>query len=227
MGVATWQVEERVREAQHSTAAPGGVPPDTVLVPEAERSEVLQWEHSSKLFCHPGVNRILHLLRQLLWWLFMVRDTRGFVAPCLMCARGKSSHQPPAGLLYPLLIPQRPWSHIAVDFITGLPPSDGHTVILTIVDHFSKAAHFVPLPKLLSAAETSLLVQHVFRLHWLPRDIISDRGQFTSQVWRAFCMALDASVSLSSGYHLQYNGQTDHTNQSLESTLGCVTPVLI
>lgn len=56
--------------------------------------------------------------------------------------------------------------HIAVDFVTGLPPSDGNTTILTIIDRFSKSIHFVSLPKLLSALETTiLLIRHIFRLH--------------------------------------------------------------
>ncbi|TWW75345.1 Retrovirus-related Pol polyprotein from transposon opus [Takifugu flavidus] len=50
--------------------------------------------------------------------------------------------------------PLRPWSHIAVDFVTGLPPSDGNNAILTVVDHFSKAAHFIPLTKVPFTAET-------------------------------------------------------------------------
>lgn len=53
--------------------------------------------------------------------------------------------------------------------MTGLPPSAGNTVILTIIDCFSKAAHFVALPKLPTALETArLLTQHVFRLHGIP-----------------------------------------------------------
>lgn len=48
------------------------------------------------------------------------------------------------------------------DFVTALPPSNGKTVILTVVDRFSKMKHFIPLPKLLSALETAdLLVTHV------------------------------------------------------------------
>lgn len=67
---------------------------------------------------------------------------------CSDCAHYKSSHQPPAGLLHPLPVPSQPWSHIAVDFVTVLPPSDGNTTILTIVDCFSKSVHFLPLSKL-------------------------------------------------------------------------------
>lgn len=83
-----------------------------------------------------------------------------------------------------------------MDFVNGLPPSNRPSVILTIVDCFSKDTHFVPLPKLSSAVETGdLLARHVFCLHGIPRDIVSDRGpQFTSRVWRCFCTALGALV---------------------------------
>lgn len=97
--------------------------------------------------------RGLHLLRQRFWWPSMIRDARVFSA-CTICARGKSSHQPLVGLLQPLSIPRCPWSHIALDFIMGLPASEGNTVIMTVVDRFSRSAHFVPLPKLPLAVET-------------------------------------------------------------------------
>ncbi len=67
----------------------------------------------------------------------------------------KSSHQLPAGLLQPLPTPQRPWSHIAIDFVTDLPPSRGHTTILSVIDRFSKACRLIPLPKLPTALETA------------------------------------------------------------------------
>ncbi len=97
-----------------------------------------------------------------------------FVLACIMCARGKSSHQSITGLMRPLSVPSRPWIHIGMDFVTRLPPSQGNDTIL-IVDRFSKAVHFVPLSKLPSASETAdLLVTHVVRLHGIPFNIISD-----------------------------------------------------
>ncbi|KAK3555306.1 hypothetical protein QTP86_014893, partial [Hemibagrus guttatus] len=124
-------------------------------------------------------------------------------------------------LLHLLPIPRRPWSHSAIDFVTGLPLSDGNNTILTIVDRFSKMVHFVPPSHLPSAKETALLfVQHVFRLHGIPSDIVSDIGpQFTAQFWTEFCRLLGISISLSSGYHPQSNGQTKHMNPQLETGL--------
>ena len=224
LGAVHWQVEREVQEALQGQTIPDGCPPGRLFVPQSARSSVLTWGHTSRIACHPGVHRTLALVQQRFWWPSMAADIRVFIAACTECARNKPSHRPPAGLLQPLPIPPRPWSHIAVDFVTGLPPSEGNDTILTVVDRFSKAVHFVPLPKLPTALETAnLLVTHVFRLHGIPQDIVSDRGpQFTSQVWKAFCRALGTTSSLTSGYHPQSNGQTERANQSLESSLRCV-----
>lgn len=84
----------------------------------------------------------------------MSSDTKEFILACSVCALSKSSHHAPAGLLCPLPIPHQPWLHIAVNFVTGLPYSEGNTTILTTVDRFSKEVHFVPLPKLPSDHQT-------------------------------------------------------------------------
>lgn len=100
---------------------------------------------------------------------------------CSVCAHNKSSNKPPAGLLTLLPVLRCPWSHIALDFITGLPSND-NTSILMVMDGFSKYGQFFPLPKLPSAKEIfKLVIISVFRIHGLPVDIVSDRGsQFTS-----------------------------------------------
>ncbi len=185
---------------------------------------MLLWAHSSKLSCHPGVQRTRHALLQHFWWPTLQEDVQEFIKACPTCSQHKTSRRSHAGLLQPLPVPHRPWSHISLDFVTGLPTSDGHTVILTIVDRFSKMVHFVPLPKLPTAKETAQLVLlHVFRLHGLPVDVVSDRGpQFYSVFWREFCGLLGATASLSSGFNPQTNGQTERVNQELETALRCV-----
>lgn len=96
-------------------------------------------------------------------------------------------------------MPSQPWLYIALDFVTGLPPSKGNTIILTVVEIFSKSVQFIALTKLPSAKKTAhLMVTHVFRLHGIPSNIIPDRGtEFISPVWNEFCQALCATVSIS------------------------------
>uniref|UniRef100_A0A3B3IH34 Gypsy retrotransposon integrase-like protein 1 n=1 Tax=Oryzias latipes TaxID=8090 RepID=A0A3B3IH34_ORYLA len=194
------------------------------LFPNSLRSEVLSWGHASKISSHGGVQRTLNLIKRRFFWPSMEKDVQEFVAACSTCAHSKSVNSLPAGLLHPLLTPSHPWSHIALDFITGLPPSQGNTVILTVIDRFTKMAHFRPVARLPSATETAqVLVNQVFRDHGIPSDIVSDRGpQFISQVWKAFCSALGATVSLTSGYHPQSNGQAERANQELEAALRCL-----
>ena len=150
---------------------PGNGPPGRLFVPDSVRSAVLQWAHASKMSCHPGVARTMALLRRRFWWPAMGDQTRSFVVACPVCAQNKGTNRPSSGLLHPLPIPRRPWSHLALDFVSGLPLSEGNTVVLTVVDRFSKFAHFLPLTKLPSATETAnILVKEVFRKHGLPGD---------------------------------------------------------
>ncbi len=217
VGAAIWGVEPAVRRALFHVTRPAHAPEGTIFVPEVVRPAVLCWAHSSKLMAHPGVRGTLAGISQSFWCPTRERDVRHFIASCHDCSQTKSSNTPPAGLLRLLSIPLRPWSHIALDFVTGLPLSAGNTVILTVVDRFYKASHFIPLPKLPSARETGqVMVDHVFKIHGLPSDIMSDRWpQFASQFWREFCYQIGASPALSSGFHPQTNGQAKRTNQIL------------
>ncbi len=158
VAVVTWGVESKVRDALCDITVPAGCPESLPFVPESVRTSVLQWGHSSSLACHPGATRTHRLIKQRFSRLSMVRDARRFVSAYPICAVGKGSNRPPGGLLKPLPVPSRPFSHIAMDFVTGLPLSNGKTVVLTVVDRISKATHFTSLPKLSSARETAAIV---------------------------------------------------------------------
>ncbi|KAL0184929.1 hypothetical protein M9458_020625, partial [Cirrhinus mrigala] len=151
------------------------------------------------------------------WWPPMAGDVKRFVQGCSICAMSTTPRHLPEGKLLPLPVPHRPWTHLGVDFTTDLPPSKGFTTILVVIDRFSTACKFVPLKGLLTALETAeALFHHVFRHFGLPEDIVSDhRPQFISRVWREFFNLLGVSVSLSSGYHPQTNGQSERKIQEL------------
>ncbi|KAI5085683.1 hypothetical protein C0J45_1028, partial [Silurus meridionalis] len=145
----------------------------------------------------------------------MMEEVTRYVQKCPACAIYKVPRHLPVGKLMLLPVPQRPWSHLGIYFVTDLPRSEGHTCILVVVDRFSKACCFVPMKSLPTALKTAeALFHYVFRNFRLPEEIVSDRGpQFTSRVWKAFFKLLGVSVNLMSGYHPQSNSQAERKIQ--------------
>lgn len=70
-----------------------------------------------------------------------------------------------------------------MDFITHLPNSQNRTVIMVVVDRFSKGVHFGALPSHVTAYKVTLLfLDIIYKLHGFPRSIVSDRDLiFVSQ----------------------------------------------
>lgn len=188
------------------------------------RTRVLQTCHDDPLAGHFGVAKTLELLSRGYWWPQPWKLVKEFVRTCDVCARAKSTHHRPYGLLQPLPLPDRPWASISLDFITDLPPTRGFDSVLVVVDRFTKMVHFVPCRKEISGHATAeLFLTHIVRLHGLPEDVISDRGpQFVSHFWRRLLEILGTATKLSTAHHPQTDGQTERVNQVLEQYLRCV-----
>ena len=124
----------------------------------------------------------------------------------------------------PLLIPSRPWTNVTLDFVTGLPISNGYNAILMVVDRLTKERHYIPCTidenGTTTEATAQLLLQNVWKLHGLPLLLTSDRGpQFISGVWKNLCKILGISASLSTSFHPEINGQSEIANQEIERHL--------
>ena len=119
-------------------------------------------------------------------WPKMATAVDTYVQSCDSCARNKVVRHAPYGLLSPLPIHTRPWSSVSLDWITDLPPSHYHDAILVVVDRLTKHAVFIPTTKSMAAPDVAaLFLQHVVRVHGLPKTLVSDRDPvFTSQFWR-------------------------------------------
>lgn len=128
----------------------------------------------------------------------MLKDIRWFVGACSVCTQNKWSNLPSSVQLHPLPIPSCPWSHNALDFISGLPPSGGNSLILTVVDLFTKAVHLVPLSKQPKRSWTTssefMISQRTCASIHLPYE-------------RKFCLQIGATRVPFSGFHPQTNNQ--------------------
>ena len=97
----------------------------------------------------------------------------------------------------------------------------GYDATLVIVDHLTKQAHFIPTHISVTAPEvTKLFFVNIFRLHGLPRVIISNQDpKFTSHFWKALFQQIGTKLAISTVFHSQTDEQTERMNRTLEEML--------
>src|SRR3979490_1428188 len=144
-----------------------------------------------------------------------------YVRACDPCNRTKTFPASPIGKLLPNCIPDRRWQVITVDLITELPISQGYNALLVMVDRLSKRAHVIPTTSdVNSVGMARIFHDHIWKLHGLPEEVISDHGtQFVSQFMRELNKLLGIKVAASTAYHPQSDGQAEQVNQEIEQYL--------
>jgi len=191
--------------------------PDHVLL----RLQLLQDHHDPPAVGHPERAKTLELLARRYHWPSMRKDGDHFVRNCHVGRRTMSTRHAPYGVLQPLSVPERPWQHISVDFVTGLLRSKGFYAICVIVDHLTKQRYLIPCTTTITAEGLEdLFCDRIFRYHGLQETIVSDRGpQFASRFWRHLCSCLKIDLRLSTTFHSQTDGQTEQVNAVVEQHL--------
>jgi hypothetical protein len=112
-----------------------------------------------------------------------------------------------------------------MDFIVKLPILGGYDTILTIMDHdCTKAMILLPCRENMdSLSITKLYLECVFPFVGLLKKVISDRNtRFTSQTFKEICDLLKVKQNILSVYHPQTDGQSEKTNQHVETALRIV-----
>ncbi|WVZ87490.1 hypothetical protein U9M48_034121 [Paspalum notatum var. saurae] len=168
------------------------------------------------------------------WGPYMRTDTKAYsgrstgcaerVRTCKVCQRYKSEHQHPAGLLLPLPVPQGVWTDVALDFVEALPRVRGKSVILTVVDRFSKYCHFIPLAHPYSAESVAqAFFNDIVRLHGVPQSMVSDRDTvFTSTFWQELMRLMGTNLQMTTAFHPQSDGQSESANRVILMYLRCL-----
>ena len=110
---------------------------------------------------------------------------------------------------------------ISMEFVTGLPESNGFDAIMVVIDRLSKRRHFSPCLTTINAQELAeLFLRDIWKLHGLPSTIISDRGVlFVVEFWKKLCQGLGIKSLLSTAFHPETDGQTERVNASMEQYL--------
>jgi hypothetical protein len=108
-----------------------------ILPNQGLKCEIMHTWHDGPLNSHPGRDETIRRVNKEYFWPGARAWIMEYVKGCAAYQQNKNlTHHIKTPLFHiPSIIDAKPFSHVAMDFITGLPKSDKLDVILTIVDH--------------------------------------------------------------------------------------------
>jgi hypothetical protein len=187
------------------------------MVPDL-RHRITEQHHDLKIRGHTGHWKTLELISRSYWWPNMSQYVSQYCKLCDLCLQTKAQRRKPFSKLHPLAIPKARWDVVSVDFTIELPDSHGFDATMVVVDSVSKRSHFIPTHTTITALGSArLYLQNVWKLHGLPNSMLSDhRPQFVAEFMHELYCLLGITISSSTAYHPQSDGQTECINQELE-----------
>ncbi|QRV81672.1 Transposon Ty3-I Gag-Pol polyprotein [Ceratobasidium sp. AG-Ba] len=187
------------------------------------REEIIKSTH--EVLRHAGNRKTLYGMRGRVWWDSMVIDVKEYCQSCVICATAKTSTQSKLGLLTPLKRPEIPWERISIDFVGPLPESENllgkWDMMLVAVDYATGMVRIIPTRQTFRSKEVAeLMYENIYKLHGIPRVIVSDRDSlFTSTFWSESNRLMGIQTRLSSAYHPETDGATERANKTIGSML--------
>ncbi|GMF22406.1 unnamed protein product [Phytophthora fragariaefolia] len=96
------------------------------------RTKIIELFHGSRIAAHPGIRRMYLRIKQWHYWALLHEDVSDYAQSCETCTRWKHSNAKKNGKLIPIPIPKEYWEVVSLDFVGGLPESDGYDAIMTV-----------------------------------------------------------------------------------------------
>jgi hypothetical protein len=177
--------------------------------------------HISPIGGHSRFLKTYHRAKKDFFWEGIKAYVQNCVSECVVRQPSKGETIKTSWLLQPLVIPSQRWEELSMDFITGLPKSEGNTIIMVVVDRLTKYAHFCSLSLPFKASTVvATFMEIVQKLHGVPKIILSERDPFfTGNFWIGLFYCLGTQLAHNSYYHSQFDGKTENVKKCLEGYL--------
>jgi hypothetical protein len=80
---------------------------------------------------------------------------------------------------------------------------------MVVIDKLREYTHFIPVKSTYKAINiTEIFMNEIFRLHGIPKMVISDRDvKFTSTFWKELFARLDTNLNFNTNYNPQKDGK--------------------
>ena len=186
-------------------------------VPEPFRQDVFRSLHD---ISHPGIKSTQRMIASRYVWPSLNRDVHQWTRECFRCQRSKVQRHTVTPLSR-FMPPSARFAHIHVDLVGPLPPSQGFTYLLTIIDRFTRWPEVVPLTDITAESVATAIMSGWISRFGTPLTVTTDRGrQFESSLFASLCRTLGISRSRTTAYHPMSNGMVERFHRHLKAACG-------
>src|SRR5215469_5106913 len=186
------------------------------LVPPSMRKQVFQSIHNLN---HPGIAASQHAIRSRFAWDGMLKDIKDYVTHCIPCQRSKV-HRHTKAPLGSFMPPGARFERVHVDIVGPLPPSEGYTYLLTMIDRFTRWTEAAPLREITAEAVAKAFLSHWVARFGVPASVTTDQGrQFESATWHGLMSLLGTERYRSSAYHPICQGIIERFHRQLKASI--------
>ncbi|GFV91761.1 retrovirus-related Pol polyprotein from transposon 297 [Trichonephila clavipes] len=187
-------------------------------IPKQHLQDVFSAMHN---LSHPGIRRSVHLMKQRFVWPSISSDVTKWARHCLACQKSKI-HRHTRSPLSSFQEPSQRFDHVHLYLIGPLPPSNGYTYCLTMIDRFSKWPEAQPLKDITAEAVAEAFFSSWVSRFGTPAILTTDRGRkFESSLFKALSKLLGVQKCRTTGYHPQANGMIEELHRPLKSAIKC------
>ena len=162
------------------------------MVPIQWRKQIIKLYHQ---LAHSGQKDTVKKVSSSYYWPGLRKDVSNYVTRCQDCQAVKAfkTIRPVRGNIP---VPDQRFSHLQVDIVGPLPPSEGHRYLLTILDRTSRWIEALPLIEATSESCATAFIRGWLKTFGLPRVVTSDNGNtFVAQLWKGLHKALGIEVA--------------------------------
>ena len=185
-------------------------------IPQMLRQRYFQRVHD---IAHPGTRATLRMVTERFVWPHMKKDIRQWCDDCNSCRRGKITRH---NVIPPQTIPPEggKFAQVHLDLVGPLPPNEGYTYLLTIVDRHTRWQEICPIKDARAETVATAFISTWISRYGCPISVTTDRGpQFESALWSSLMSTFGTLKIRTTAYHPRSNGLIERVHRRIKDGL--------